>query len=113
MLNWLDENFKTMLNAADMGADIVSEAIDMKRFLQFGIIWTATGTPTGTLLVQFSNDGITWVDSATMSTALSGSGATSFFNGINSNVCAFDKLRLKYTRSSGSGSITATIQAKG
>jgi hypothetical protein len=121
MRNSNDQLFPT---AGDMSlASVTSETINLENilFLAIQAIWS--GTPTGTIKLQASCDvgrentgnldgvGVSnWTDvpSATLSPA--GSASSGF---IELKESGFKWARLVYTRSGGSGSLTARFNAKG
>lgn len=71
-----------------------------------------TGTAVGTLIVQGSINASTWYDTGQNVTNPTGAG--SLDNSlINLAGVGFRYLRLKYTNSSGSGTLTCTAMAKG
>lgn len=111
-----------VVNAVSMAADVTSDVtiIQMIPYVSFTVVWT--GTPTGTFSVEVSNDysagGIngapansgTWV-ALTLSTSVAAAGsADSAFIDID-GVAAY-AIRLKYTRSSSTGTLNATIAGK-
>ena len=107
---YLNINGVQFISAGDMSGDVTSNVIEMQDFKYYGIVLSATGTPTGTAVVQGSNDGTTWVNT-TRSFGFSGSAADGIIE--NSTIpFGFDKLRVKYTASSGAGTLNGTIQAK-
>ena len=105
----------------DMSADIISSVsiIQMISFISYTLVWT--GTPTGTFSVEVSNDykrssaGVvlnagTWVP-LTLSAATVASGAAgSGFIDID-GVAAY-AIRLKYTATSGAGTLNAVVNGK-
>lgn len=116
-----DQLFPT---AGDMSlASVTSDVIDLENVIYLAIQAVWTGTPTGTIKLEASCDlgrgnpgnldgtGVTnWTDvpSATLSPA--GSASSGF---IELKESGFKWARLVYTRSGGSGSLTARFNAKG
>src|SRR5687767_4867907 len=110
-----------VVNAVSMGADVTSNVtiIQMIPYVSYTVAWT--GTPTGTFSVQVSNDYAvdpsgavlnagTWVAlTLSASVAASGSDDSAF---IDIDGVAAYAIRLKYTRSSGTGTLNATIAGK-
>lgn len=87
-------------------------AIDM-RFMDTAALeveWT--GTPVGTLSVEASLDGSTWYPTGQQCTDPTGAGSTDN-SLINCMGIGFAYLSLKYTNSSGSGTLTVTAVGKG
>lgn len=104
-----------MLDAESLGASFNSTLTDITAMDNVGIILTWTGTsPVGTIEVQVSNDTAatptTWtaLDFGS-SISISGNSGTHTIN-INQN--PFAKLRLAYTRTSGTGEVTAKLVMK-
>lgn len=94
----------------------------MISILSYLVVWT--GSPTGTFTVEVSNDFVpspigvipkdsdtgTWVTLALSATvAATGSGSSAF---IDIDTIGATWIRLKYTRSSGTGVLNATISGK-
>lgn len=116
---------KPLISAGDMSADITGPATIIQRLpgISYDLAWT--GTPTGTFLIQVSNtyaqnaDGSVanagnWSDlpsSAFVGTipAPAGSSGTGFIDVMGTEAYA---VRIKYTYSSGSGSLTVYACAK-
>jgi hypothetical protein len=108
-------------NAVSMAASVTSDVtiIQMIPYISYTVVWT--GTPTGTFAVEVSNDysvdasgavlnAGTWV-ALTLSASVAAAGsADSAFIDID-GVAAY-AIRLKYTRASGTGSLTATVAGK-
>ena len=98
-------------NAQDLSNSATSSATSLKR-LDAGLLTIeTTGAPTGQISVQFSNDGSTWYDLQIGTIpALAGSPDNYV---IDLNTIDFPLIRVGYARTSGSGTATATITAKG
>jgi hypothetical protein len=99
-----------VVDAASMDADITSQVIDVR--LQYGFTAFAawTGTPTGTLKIQASPDGINnWLDIG-VSVSPAGSAASWF---SNQQWQFYPYLRFVYTRSSGTGTLNLWFTGKG
>lgn len=115
----------TILSAGNMAdATVVSSGIDMQQMFGGSIQAVFTGSPVGTLTLEVSNDIVyqipggganlaagvtTWTTYTGSSQAISAAGDFTYIL-ADSN---FRFLRLKYTKSSGTGSITATFSGKG
>lgn len=108
-----------VMSAASMGADIISSVTIVQKLsmISYSATWSGS-SPVGTLAVEISNDysknaqGVVsnagnWT--VLTSSAVSGNSGTIFFDVVQTAGFA---IRLHYTRTSGSGSITATINAK-
>jgi len=101
--------------SGDMTLDLQSNVYDVRVYDGFSIKAKYTGSPTGTLKLQVSNDdpvnGGTqeWNDLADSSISVSAAGIYIF----NVSVVFFGWVRLVWTVSSGSGTLTAKIVIKG
>ena len=103
----------------DMSADIISSALDLS-FVRFGSIHAVfTGSPNGSLSLEFSNDIIevgsdpssavvNWTAYSGSSYSLSSSGQYMF----NISNMGYRWLRLVYTATSGSGVLNAIAAVK-
>lgn len=108
-------NEKVIVNA-DASADFESKPILIDQIYGFGFQAIFTGSPSGVLKIQASNDDVymsdlvvNWTDVADSSATLAAAGDVMYnFNG------AFYKwIKLVYIASSGSGICNATFLAKG
>lgn len=113
-----------VITNASMGASIVSLITNVNLFSIFSYNLSWTGTPTGTFSVEVCNDyepspaGVlqspavagNWVP-LTLSTPVvaAGSADTAF---IDIDITGAAWVRLKYTRSSGTGTLNATLAGK-
>lgn len=102
-----------------LNANRLSAAIPLKNIFMYSIAANITGTPTGTVKLQVSNDPETndtmpsanpmptpsnWVDLANSSIAVTAAGETLW----SVNYCTYNWVRVSYTDSS-SGASTATM----
>ena len=99
-----------VVTSGDMSSDVTSDATNI-QFLDavaYQLIWT--GTPTGSFSVQGTVDGTNW-DDLTLSTNISaaGSGDTAL---VSLSDLPFKQIRVKYTASSGSGTLDVHVMAK-
>lgn len=101
--------------AVVLNANRNSPAVPLKSIFMYSIAFNVTGTPTGTVKLQASNDPETndtiplpapanWVDIANSSFSLTASGETMW----NVQYVAYNYVRVVYTDSS-SGASTATV----
>lgn len=104
-----DTNTFPLLTAQSVGASFTSGNITAKLLDRFSVHCTISGggSPVGTLLLQYSNDGTNWADDTDSQVAISADGDTLF----NVSDVGFVYARVKYTRTSGTGSMTATVHA--
>jgi len=96
------------INAGDMSSDVTgtSQDTEFQEVLSFQFVWT--GTPTGTIDIELSNDGSTWTPAG-----LSGSDpAGSAGNAILEIETASKYARAVYSSTSGSGSLSVHYSAK-
>lgn len=88
--------------------------------ISYDIVWSAGSTPVGTITVEVSNTykqngegdvlvAGTWTALNLGTLSVSGNSGNMF---IDIDQCAGYAMRVKYTRSSGSGTLNATINAK-
>lgn len=99
----------TLVSAASMGGDITSVGYACRGMRYFAIQGSYTGTPTGDFSIEVSNDGSTW-DAVSLTSAPAASGAAGTFAiDLTTN---FPVFRVKYTRVSGTGSLTVTVTTK-
>ena len=109
----------SVITSGNMSADITSEVtiIDNKTILSYQLTWSGT-SPVGVAIVQVSNDysedasgnvknSGTWSDLT--SSAVSGNTGTGFFDIALTGAYA---IRLFYDKTSGTGTLNATISAK-
>lgn len=99
-----------ILSAGDMSGNLTTNGVDMLS-MPFGAIeaeWT--GSPTGTFSVDGSLDNSNWYPTGTDVNNPEGSADSTL---INLQGIGFRYLRLSYTRTSGTGSLTVTFFGKG
>jgi hypothetical protein len=104
--NWL------AISNGDMSGDITSPATAISYLDNVGIQVSWTGTaPVGVINVQASNDsGATWTDmSFTPSPAVSGASGSIL---LSATGVPYTDLRVQYIRTSGTGTLKASISAK-
>ena len=102
-------NENTLISNESMGADITSRAQALPHIFGYCVQAVWTGSPVGTMTLEASNDGVIWstVDGSTE--AISGAG-----DGIYHVTDVFYAyVRLKYTRTSGTGTLNVSINLKG
>lgn len=99
-----------MVEDGDMSSNITSEVVDIKYMDNIGIHAVFTGTPDGEIFIDVSNDdGSNWTTLSFDSDILVSAAGD---HNINVNQCPFQKIRLRYVASSGSGTLNATLMAK-
>lgn len=94
----------------DMSGDITSEATSVQNLdiVKYFVVWT--GTPTGEFIVQQSMDKGTWYDLDFLTT-IDVSGAAGNHN-IHLIDFSMEYSRIKYVRTSGTGTLQAFIEGK-
>lgn len=92
-------------------ATIYTNIVDVSRMDNLGAAIQWTGTPTGTLQVMGSNDGAFFF-ALTFSPALTQPAGSGGGYGIDLNQFPWKYILFEYTNTSGSGSITTTLQVK-
>lgn len=107
-----------IISAVSMGATITSEPTNVEFLDNIGlqIAWTSANA-VGTITIQGSNTYVkspaagTWFD-LTFSPSLTQPASNNGDYGISINQFPWAWLRVVYTRSSGTGTLTATLSAK-
>lgn len=94
-------------DAVDMTANRVSSVIDISELVGFAAHEIYTGSPTGTLVVEGSNDGTNFVTVDTNS--LTGSAGQKL---VEKDRAHWRYIRVSYTFSSGTGSLTVYVSGK-
>lgn len=101
-----------VLNAGDASTATLTSSSTNIQFLDdiaYQAIWT--GTPTGTLTIEASLDNSNW---ATITTTFTSNPAGSASNSVaNVPTAGYSYLRVKYTRTSGTGTLTIYVAGKG
>lgn len=98
-----------IVNEADMSTSITSTVEDLSNITNYSVHAVWTGTPTGTLDLQASNDGVNFISLLGSLINTGGAAGQHMFEVTSTSM---DKVRLVYTFSSGSGTLTATYSAK-
>jgi len=98
-----------LLDATSLGATVSSTAIDVTRLIYASLAVEWSGTPTGSLVVEVQNGDSPWI-ATTFTQALSGAAGTKMFE---FTLMPWENMRLTYTRTSGTGTLSAHFIAKG
>lgn len=98
-----------LLSGGDMSGNITSNAQQLNQMALSAIQAYWTGSPVGTLKLQISNDNANWTDYTGSSTSVSGAGNFVW----NLVYAGFPWVRVVYTFSSGTGSLSVTVNGKG
>lgn len=100
---------KTIISSASMTGNITSSVVDVTQDFFAGIQAVYTGSPVGAIELQCSNDQTTWTSITGSSNAVSGASNTYW----NIKDISFPYLRVVYTFTSGTGSLTVKALVKG
>lgn len=100
---------KEIITAGDMSSDVESSAQNMNKAVTYSIHAVWTGTPTGDLDVIVSNDGTNFTSLLDSVVATGGAAGQAFFE---VTTVSHAEVKLKYTSTSGSGTLTAKLNAK-
>ena len=98
-----------LLDAVSLGASVNSSELDVTRLIYASIALEWSGTPTGTFTIEIKNGDSPWIAS-TFTQAVAGSAGTKMFE---FTLLPWEQLRIAYSRSSGTGSVSAHFIAKG
>lgn len=106
-----------LLIDGDMSGSLLTGMVDVTYTDNVGIQLNFTGTPTGTFAVEGSIDYDDHLEtgnwsSLTFSSTPSASGAADVHL-LNMNQLPYKKIRVRYTRASGSGTLNVYVMAKG
>lgn len=95
-----------IIDAGNMGGNLTSVTLDVSEIRQMGIQEIYSGSPTGSLVIQSSNDGSNWFTEDTNSISSSGNKMVKLTN------IGYKYIRATYTASGGSGSLTIYAAGK-
>lgn len=104
----------TVINGGDASGNLTSAAIDANQLLSISVQSVSTGTAAGTLKLQFSNDApsnisapTNWTDIPSATVSVTAASTV----GIAKTELCYRFVRVVYTFTSGTGTITANIMA--
>lgn len=97
------------MTAGDMSGNLTSNSQGLIFMLSASIQAVWTGSPTGNLSIQISNDNINWSTYTGSSTAVSGAGNFMW----NLLTTPYPWVRVIYTASGGTGSLNISVNGKG
>lgn len=98
-----------LLLNGDMSTNLTTDVIDTSRLNAVVFFAKYTGAPVGSLKLQVSVDNVNFVDLPDSPQAVSAAGQF-MWNVTDTN---YDKIRLVYTRTSGTGTLNVQVNAKG
>lgn len=101
-----------IVTAGNMSGNVTSISVGVQYLDFISIEVVITGTPTGTLDVQISHDNSNWVSVPLSSTAVITSGSPSPIIFENIEALPAPWVRMVYTATSGSGTMSATLSAR-
>lgn len=96
----------TIIDAADVSVDATSPVIDFRYLYGFAVSATFTGAPTGTVIIQGSNDQTNWTPIATLTI----SGTTAQYD--NKDAIYWPYIRA-FKAAGGTGTVKVMITTKG
>jgi len=102
-------NIKIITNG-DMSGNITSDEIDLSKVDGYAIQADYTGSPTGDIKIQCSVNGSTWADYPSSEVAIPTATSPILWE---ITTAFYDKVRVIYTASSGSGTLNVQINVKG
>ena len=92
-----------------MSADVTSSAVDLSKVDGYAVFAKWTGAPVGTIKLEVGLDGQNYVEYPGSATAVNGAGDALW----EVTTAFYDKVRVKYERTSGTGSLNVQINGKG
>jgi len=99
-----------VITNGDMSGNLTSSIVDVSKINATVFYAKWTGTPTGSIKLQVSIDDVNWVDLPSSSQATGGAAGDFMWNVTDTN---YDKIKLVYTFSSGSGTLNVQANGKG
>lgn len=93
----------------NMTSNITSDVVDLSKTDGYAVFAKWTGSPNGTIKIQVSVDGSNYVDLDGSTTAVSGAGDALW----EITTAYYDKVRVVFTFTSGSGTLNVHINGKG
>lgn len=121
----MKSNTITLLSGASMASSVTSNPLALDQMIGFAAQAVWVGTPTGTLKLQASSDSpvaqtqvsnggpdsiTNWSDIANSSYSIAGSAGNYMWNVTD---CFFRYVRVIYTRSGSTGSLSCSVSIKG
>lgn len=97
---------KTIIDAGDVSGNLSSDSLDFKYNYGFAVQCTFTGSPSGSVLIQGSNDGTNWSTIETLAV----SGTTILASNKDAIYWPFIKVS---KAAGGTGTLTVKITIKG
>lgn len=100
-----------LMTDGDMSGNLTSDAVDVTYTDNVGFQLSFTGTPTGTFSCEGTIDETNWSALSFSSTPQAVGSADTHL--LNINQIPYKKLRVKYTRTSGTGTLNVYVMSKG
>jgi len=102
---------KTVFSESSMASSLSSEAVNLNEAVSYcaQMIWSGGSSPAGNLYLAASNDGVTFTQITESLIVVSGSSGSHM---VNVEKPAYAFVKVVYDRASGSGNLTALINAK-
>lgn len=100
-----------IISAGDMSADITGPLTNVSTLDNLGIQLSWSGSPTGNFFIDATLDGgTTWTPLSLSPAPVASGGAGNWY--VDLNQIAFSGVRVRYARTSGTGTLTAYISGK-
>ena len=99
-----------IVTSGDMSSNIASSVVDLSITNGYAIQAIWTGSPEGNLKLQISNDEINWTDIGESVVATGGTAGSTMWLEPSA---MYDKVRVVYEATSGSGTLNVQINGKG
>lgn len=98
---------KAVLSSSDMSSNQTSEVVELNDAHGYCVHSIFSGSPVGSLIVEASNDGTNFVAEDTHVVAAAGQRL------YNKDGAYYKYIRVRYSFTSGSGSLTSYVSTKG
>jgi hypothetical protein len=101
----------TLMAAGSMSGNLTSDVVKVQTMDNIGVEFVWTGTPTGTINIDISNDQVTW-QQITLSPGITPAGGASNAY-LEYNQISAPYFRCRYTRTGGTGTLFISVTEKG
>lgn len=102
-------NYK-LLDNVSIASNVISDSVDLSLADGYAIQAYWSGTAVGSLKLQVSNDNVNWTDYAGSTVAVTSGPGNAIWLEADA---MYDKVRVVYTSTSGTGNLTVQINGKG
>jgi hypothetical protein len=100
-----------LMTDGDMSGNLTSNSVDVTYTDNVGIQLNFTGNPVGTFAVEGTIDESSWSELSFSSTPSAAGSADTHL--LNLNQIPYKKIRVTYTRTSGTGTLNVYVMSKG